>query len=69
MTTLRQIHNDLGPNLCRACINEEYGTNLTRKECLYSNYQYKCSCCGELRNIVANISIKAKIKLLLKHRL
>lgn len=68
MKTMRQIHNELGMNVCRQCINKEYNTNITRNDCCYiSDYgKQSCSCCGELRNIVVELRIKGRLKLFFK---
>ena len=66
MLTLEQIKNELGVNLCRQCINDNFNCNLKTSNCIYSDYQYTCSNCQKLRNIVCGLRLSGKIKLLFK---
>ena len=43
-------------NHCRECLNRIYRLALERRDCLYLPYPEQCSACGEIRNIVADIS-------------
>ncbi|MBR5309913.1 MAG: hypothetical protein IKU42_02160 [Oscillospiraceae bacterium] len=46
---------ELSKNLCRECVNREYGLELTRNDCEYWSYPGTCSCCGEVKNIVTGV--------------
>ena len=41
--------------MCRTCINRRYGSSLRREHCNYWQYPGKCTSCGEVRNIVADV--------------
>ncbi len=67
MTTIRSIQKNFCGNLCRRCINMEYGTRLLPKDCLYDEpYPYMCRRCGEVRSIVCGFRLSGKIKLLFR---
>ena len=57
--------NYMGKN-CRDCLNRKLGTSLEPKDCMYDLYPHVCSSCGQLRNIVVDLAIKTKMKLLFK---
>lgn len=54
---------------CRECINRSYGMALERQDCLYLPYPETCSSCGQIRNIVADISRRNRWKLWLKFKI
>lgn len=54
--------------LCRKCINEEYGLQLSRKDCLYWIYPATCRCCGQIKNIVADIAPFSRWKIWLSRK-
>lgn len=54
--------NALG-KYCRECINGKYGLRLSRKDCQYWMYPGLCSHCGEVRNIVTDVSFLSRWKL------
>jgi len=64
----RDLEETVLKKTCRQCINEQYGLRLRRKDCLYFYYPSPCSCCGEIRNIVTEISARGRWKLLLAGR-
>ena len=67
MTSIKQIHDQYGYNICRRCINREYRVNLTPEDCIYlSPYPKRCSVCNEMNNIVGGFSISGKLKMLFK---
>ena len=41
---------------CRECVNRLWGLDLQRQDCVYLPYMELCSSCGQLRNIVVDIS-------------
>ena len=41
---------------CRDCLNLSYGLKLQRMDCIYLPYPEPCRTCGQMRNIVADIS-------------
>ena len=49
--------------LCRKCINEKYGLDLESDDCYYQHYPYICTACGEVKNIVTDVSSAVKFKL------
>ena len=52
-------------NFCRSCINEEYDIHLKRKDCIYNApYPMQCSRCGEVKNIVSDLTLSGKLKTL-----
>lgn len=53
-------------NICRNCLNRKLGTSLERKDCIYDLYPHECWSCRELRNIVVDLTMKTKVKLLFK---
>ena len=50
-------------SMCRQCINEQYGLQLKTRDCYYLPYQKLCSCCGNIKNIVADISRHSRWRL------
>ena len=53
---------------CRECMNRSYGLELERYDCVYLPYPEGCSCCGRVRNIVADISRRKRWRLWLKEK-
>ena len=49
--------------MCRTCINEQLGLSLSREQCHYWQYPGKCSSCGQVRNIVADVVLWQKVRL------
>lgn len=49
--------------MCRACINEQLGLSLSREDCQYWQYPGKCSSCGQVCNIVADLVFWQKVRL------
>ena len=50
-------------SMCRQCINEQYGLQLKTRDCYYLPYQELCSYCGNIKNIVADISRHSRWRL------
>ena len=50
--------------MCRRCINERYGLHLRTQDCCYFPYPEECRCCGNVRNIVADICRRSRWQLL-----
>lgn len=50
---------------CRSCINKEMHLNLQPQDCTYLRFQHVCKCCGEVKNIVREVNIRSRYKLLL----
>jgi hypothetical protein len=55
-------------NQCRECLNRAYGLTLERRDCLYLPYPEHCSTCGQMRNIVADISRSKRWRIWLLHK-
>ena len=68
MVGINRIKADFGRYICRSCINTEYGSHLTTKDCMYGIYPDKCVCCGEMRNIVIGFRLSGSLKMLLNQR-
>ena len=69
MLRFSQIQKEIGPHVCRRCINNVYGTELEPDDCVYeSPYPRRCSCCGEMRRIVVGLHLSGKLMLLRTRR-
>lgn len=66
MLTMNRIRTKYGGNLCRRCINEAYQVQLQTNDCWYEYYPHVCPRCGEIHNIVNDLKLSAKLRLLLK---
>lgn len=67
MAGLDSIREKYGSNICRKCINQEYGTDLRPFDCEYANpFPSLCVCCGEPKNIVTGLKLTGRLKLLWK---
>lgn len=67
MVNMERIKREFGIPICRRCINEEYHAALTPKDCVYGNpFPHKCPRCGETRNIVTDLNLSGKWKLLFR---
>lgn len=64
MASLRSIRRKLGKYPCRKCINEHYLVHLVPDDLRYFNYQEKCTSCGKAGNIVAEVTMGGRMKLL-----
>ncbi len=49
---------------CRRCINRYYGISLTPDDCKYRYYTGKCLACLRPRNIVMDVKLSGRVKLL-----
>lgn len=49
---------------CRKCINKTYNLKLEPVDCVYLPYQHTCMVCREHKNIVADIVLLKRYKLL-----
>lgn len=63
---MNTIHEQLGNNVCRRCINRTFHVNLEPPDCSYAMYPSPCSACGNVHNIVIGLRRSGKLKLLLK---
>jgi hypothetical protein len=66
MAGMRSIHKALGKFPCRKCINKAFGVHLVPNDIRYFDYHEKCTSCGEACNIVADITLTGRAKLLAK---
>ena len=67
MDRIREIIGRYGGLVCRRCINDLYGANLTQRDCVYDGpYERQCKCCGKMRHIVWDLKASGKRKLLFK---
>lgn len=48
-------------NLCRDCLNREYGIGLEPEDCRYFAYPSACASCGKVKNIVVKISFSKRM--------
>lgn len=48
---------------CRRCINRRYRSSLRPEDCEYWSYMAKCSACGEICNIVDDLTPTGRWKL------
>lgn len=49
---------------CRECMNRKYHLSLATKDCEYIYFPRECKRCGEVKNIVRDIKIFSRWKLL-----
>lgn len=49
---------------CRECINKQYYLTLQTKDCIYIPYKYSCADCHQTKNIVDDIIVTRRYKLL-----
>ena len=64
MLTISRIKRMYGSPICRYCINEQFGTNLKRKNCVYMKHSGICPRCGKKRHIVRKLSLAGYFKVL-----
>lgn len=62
---IREFNHELG-RTCRVCLNQAYDLRLEPQDCRYEEYPRICRRCGEVKNIVEDISLNKKVTLLLK---
>ncbi len=63
MINIKKIRKQFGGNVCRQCINKEYGIHLLHTDCQYGMmYPGKCPCCGDMKNIVTGIKLSGFFK-------
>lgn len=55
-------------SLCRKCINEKYGINLSQKDCIYHTFIQPCAECKEMRHIVVDLRLSAKLKTIFRKK-
>lgn len=65
MLSAKRIKRRFGGDICRDCINRTCHVRLDPEDCIYG-YLYTCPCCGEVRNIVANLTLVGRLKLLFR---
>ena len=46
----------------------EYELDLTPMDCIYQHFPAACPQCGEVRNIVADLSFKSRVRMYFKLR-
>ena len=66
MKNMARIHKDLGTNVCRNCINKKYKAKLLPENCEYFYYPVECSSCGQAANVVTELRLTGKLKMLFK---
>ncbi len=68
MVTIKTIRKKFGGNVCRQCINKEYGVHLLHTDCKYDMMMYPmlCPSCNEMKNIVSGLQISGLAKLMFK---
>ena len=66
MKNMARIHRDLGSNVCRNCINNKYKATLKPENCEYYYYPAECSSCGQKANVVTELRLVGKLKMLFK---
>lgn len=67
MVTIHKIQTRFGGNICRSCLNETYRANLERADCQYDYpFPTRCACCKEMKNIVTDLRLSGKRKLLFR---
>lgn len=66
MANMNTIHKALGNNVCRRCIVKYYKVNLQPEDCRYAMYPDLCSHCGVIHNIVIDLNLSGKRKLMFK---
>ena len=49
---------------CRECLNRKYHLSLATKDCEYIYYPRECRRCGEMKNIVSDVKMLSRWKLL-----
>ena len=65
MLSMRPIERRFGRPICRRCINKTYHVRLIKADCVYG-YLYNCPVCNEDRNIVVDLRLTGKLKMLFK---
>ena len=61
----RDLKEEFGGPICRSCIIEETGQNITRSDCVYRPGEHRCPACGRGgRHLVERLKLNAKIRLL-----
>ena len=66
MIDFGKIKKEHGGMICRACLNNEYGLNLTPKDCDYYDGRRKCASCRYAKHVVKGLKLTGKMKTLFK---
>ena len=67
VVTENTIRVKFGGNICRRCINEEFGANLQQADCEYKiPFPQICPRCRNVANIVTGFRMTGRLKLLAK---
>jgi len=66
MIDFKKIDKEYGGMICRACLNMEFGTSLSPKDCDYYEGKNLCACCHEEKHIVRGLRLSGKMKTLFK---
>lgn len=53
---------------CRRCINEKYGIELEREDCIYHTFVQPCVMCKEMSHIVIGLRLRGKRKYFFRKR-
>lgn len=61
----QRVKDSLG-HICRACLNEKFSIQLQPEDCVYTMYPSVCYRCGEVKNIVENISFSKRMMIRFK---
>ena len=68
MSVMDKINREY-KQICRRCINKEYDVELQPSDCIYAfPFPLRCSRCGEQRNIVGDLRISGKVKMILRRK-
>ena len=54
--------------LCRDCLNQVFGLNVTPQDCLYDRKMDYCTKCNDFRHIVVALRFRSRLRIYL-HRL
>ena len=66
MVNMDRIRRELGESVCRRCISGFYRVDLQPEDCWYATYPHPCDHCGQIHNIVVDLKLSGKRKLLFK---
>lgn len=68
MMLFRQVEMLSRACWCRRCINVKYGLDLIPPDCIYQHFPAICPQCGEVRNIVADLPFRSRVRIYFKLR-
>lgn len=64
--TYKEFSLEYSGRACRSCINIAARAHLVRKNCIYVEYPAKCTVCGEVKNIVQDVTLGGRWKMFWK---